>query len=70
MNRFEYLNYELAVVLSFVGVKMLISRFTRIPVQYALGVVVVVLALSIAVSIAFPRTKGGGSTSEPTAEKE
>lgn len=54
MNKFEYLNYGLAAVLVFVGVKMLISRFAHIPVQYALGVVVAVLAVSIVLSIAFP----------------
>ncbi len=55
MNRFEYLNYGLAAVLVFVGVKMLLSQFAHIPVQYALGVVVAVLTVSIILSILFPR---------------
>jgi TerC family integral membrane protein len=41
---FEYLNHGLAVVLGFVGVKMLISHWYEIPVAVTLIVVVVVLA--------------------------
>ncbi|HXS09390.1 MAG TPA: TerC/Alx family metal homeostasis membrane protein, partial [Candidatus Krumholzibacteria bacterium] len=41
---FEYLNHGLAIVLGFVGVKMLISHWYELPVYVTLIVVVVVLA--------------------------
>jgi len=40
---FEYLNHGLAVILGFVGFKMLISHWVEIPVQATLTVVLVVL---------------------------
>jgi tellurite resistance protein TerC len=40
----EYLNHGLAVILGFVGFKMLVSRWVEIPVQATLTVVVVVLS--------------------------
>jgi tellurite resistance protein TerC len=55
INLFKYLNYGLAAVLVFVGVKMLISKFVHIPVQYALGVVAGVIAISILASIIFSK---------------
>ncbi|MBK7965674.1 MAG: TerC family protein [Bacteroidetes bacterium] len=50
MDLFKYLKYGLAIILSFVGVKMLISKFYHIPVEWALFVVVMVLAVSILLS--------------------
>lgn len=50
MDLFNYLKYGLAVILSFVGIKMLISKFYHIPVEWALFVVVMVLAISILLS--------------------
>lgn len=54
MRLFAYLNYGLSFILVFVGVKMLLSDFIKIPVGIALSVVGGVLALSIALSIIFP----------------
>ncbi len=70
MNRFEYLSYGLAVVLVFVGVKMLTSPFIHIPVQYALGVVVAVLAPSVLLSIVLSGKSGQFETSRPTGKKK
>ena len=50
MDLFKYLKYGLAIILSFVGIKMLISKFYHIPVEWALFVVVMVLAVSILLS--------------------
>jgi tellurite resistance protein TerC len=47
---FEYLNHGLAVILGFVGIKMLISHWVEIPVQAALTVVLVVLASTMITS--------------------
>lgn len=55
MELSHFLNIGLAVILSFVGVKMLVSRFYEIPVSIALGVVAVTLMLTIAASIYFPK---------------
>jgi len=54
MDVFHLLNYGLAVVLSFIGVKMLISPWYDIPIGWALAVVACVLALSVGLSWAFP----------------
>jgi tellurite resistance protein TerC len=55
MDLFHYLNYGLAAILVFVGVKMLISDYYKIPVAGALGFIVLVLATSIVASIMFPK---------------
>jgi len=54
MKIFRFLNYGLAVILSFVGVKMLISGFYEISTSISLLVICVVLTLSVLVSIFFP----------------
>ena len=54
MDLFRYLHYGLSVVLIFVGVKMLVSHYYRIPTIIALGTVVVVLGISIALSLLIP----------------
>lgn len=54
MELFHYLRYGLAFILSFVGVKMLVSKLFHIPIGVALGVIAVVLAFSIFASIKWP----------------
>jgi tellurite resistance protein TerC len=44
------------VVLSFVGLKMLISGKYHIPIVASLGVVVAVLVFSVVASLLFPKT--------------
>lgn len=51
MESFYLLHYGLAIILAFIGVKMLWANYFEIPTAYALGVVVVVLAGSIALSV-------------------
>ena len=55
MEVFHYLHYGLSVVLIFIGAKMLVSHYYQIPTAIALGVVGGVLAVSVAVSLVFPR---------------
>ena len=50
-GRFHLLSHGLAVILMFIGVKMLIIDFYKIPVFLALGVVVGLLVLSILASL-------------------
>ena len=49
--RFHLLKYGLAVVLMFVGTKMLIVDWFKIPVAVSLGVVVSILGISVLVSL-------------------
>jgi len=55
MELFHFLHYGLAVILSFIGVKMLISNYVAIPTSIALGVVGIVLAISVGASMLFPK---------------
>ena len=57
MRLFHYLRYGLVVVLIFVGVKMLIAAFYKIPTEIALGAVVGVLLISVIASIIWPRNE-------------
>lgn len=50
-NKFHLLNYGLAVILVFIGVKMCVVDFYKIPVLVSLGVVVGILALTMLLSI-------------------
>ena len=50
-ERFHLLKYGLAVVLMFVGTKMLIVDWFKIPVAVALGVIITVLGTSMMLSL-------------------
>ena len=56
-GKFPYLKYGISVILFFVGVKMLLSHTVKIPVPVSLGVIVCILALSIAASKVWPSQK-------------
>jgi tellurite resistance protein TerC len=58
-NRFRFLQQGLAVVLAFVGVKMLISEAYHLPTYVSLGVIAVVLTVAIVASAKFPPPPGG-----------
>jgi tellurite resistance protein TerC len=51
MDKFEYLKYGLAAVLIFVGIKMVIVDFYKIPVAVSLGVVAAILTISVLASL-------------------
>jgi tellurite resistance protein TerC len=53
--RFSYLQQGLAIILAFVGVKMIISRWYHIPTPISLLVIVLVLAASISFSLQHTR---------------
>lgn len=55
MELFHYLHYGLAVILTFIGIKMLISNFVHMPTAIALGVVAGVLAISVGASLIWPK---------------
>ena len=54
MKIFRFLHYGLAVILVFVGVKMILGDHVEIPVTITLATVAAVLLVSIAGSLAFP----------------
>jgi tellurite resistance protein TerC len=55
MQLFHHLHYGLSATLVFVGGKMLIADFYKIPIGIALAVVACILVLSVAASIIHPR---------------
>jgi tellurite resistance protein TerC len=55
MKLFHYLNYGLAVVLIFIGAKMLLSVKYNIPTWATLVVIAMVLGLSVVASVMFPK---------------
>lgn len=58
IHKFVYLRYGLALVLSFVGTKMLVEALhVHIPTTISLGVIVTTLGLSIAFSLLSPKAK-------------
>lgn len=57
-NRFRYLQQGLAVVLAFVGIKMLISEQYHVPTAISLGVIAVVLGVAIGLSVKRPAPEG------------
>jgi len=59
-NKFHLLNYGLAAILVFIGTKMVIVDFYKIPVLFSLGVVVGILVLTMVISVrtAKPAAKG------------
>ncbi len=56
---FHYLKIGLAVILTFVGVKMLIHHYYDMPTSVALGFIAAVLFLSITASKIWPKTEKG-----------
>ncbi len=57
MQLFHYLKYALAIILGFIGIKMLVHDFYKISIEISLGVVFVLLTLAILMSIIFPQKK-------------
>jgi tellurite resistance protein TerC len=57
VHRFYLLKYGLAVILVFVGVKMLLEHFLHVPILISLGIIVTVLASSIAASLIWPKVQ-------------
>jgi tellurite resistance protein TerC len=51
-DRFHLLGYGLATIVTFVGIKMLIMDFYKIPIPWMLGTVAAILAISIVASLA------------------
>src|SRR5213079_946509 len=59
MKRFIYLRTGLALVLGFVGIKMILVDYFPLPRAVSLGIIVLILAVTIAISMA--KTKNDGA---------
>ena len=59
MDRFVYLRTGLALVLGFVGIKMIVADYVALPRSLSLGVIVLILAVTIGISMA--KTKNHGA---------
>jgi tellurite resistance protein TerC len=66
LQRFEYLSWGLAIVLGFVGVKMLLSKVIHIPIYVSLSVIVVAVGGAVLVSLWMTR----GGTQPPRARTD
>ncbi len=58
-DRFHLLPYGLAVILIFIGIKMVIIDLYKIPVLVSLGMVIAILAITIALSLMNPPKQMG-----------
>lgn len=54
MPLFHFLKYGLAVILSFVGIKMIIEPFFEVPIEFALGFIIATIIASTIASIFLP----------------
>jgi tellurite resistance protein TerC len=65
IDKFHYLKYGLAVVLLFVGTKMVIVEWYKVPVLLSLGIIAGILAISVIASLlsSRPLEKSGDRTS-------
>jgi len=57
MKLFRYLNIGLAVILVFVGFKMISTHFVTVPIHVSLGIIGTVLAASIVASVLIPAAR-------------
>jgi len=68
-ERFHLLSYGLAIVLVFIGTKMLLLDVYKIPVTWSLGFTVLVLALTMILSLRLP-PRGKAQSAYPFAAKD
>ena len=66
MDRFIYLKIGLAVVLAFIGAKMILREILYIPVPISLAVIVTTLTITILISLQATRRRGAASRRDST----
>jgi tellurite resistance protein TerC len=64
MVKFHYLKVGLSLILGFVGIKMLIAGFFKIPIMLSLGVIASVLIISVVASLMRERRLGQAADPE------
>ena len=68
-EKFHLLTFGLAIVLVFIGVKMLLIDLYKIPIAWSLGFTVVTLAISMLLSLRIPPKKGTVGSAFPFEPK-
>jgi tellurite resistance protein TerC len=63
-DRFHLLKYGLAIVLVFIGGKMLAAPWFHLPIQWSLSIVAGIIVISVAASLALTQGKPGGADAE------
>jgi tellurite resistance protein TerC len=66
IEKFYLLKYGLAVILTFVGVKMIAEHWVHVPIHVSLGVILGVLIISIVASLIWPQDKTPDEPTEST----
>ncbi|MDX3894612.1 TerC family protein [Pusillimonas sp.] len=68
-ERFHLLSYGLAVILVFIGAKMLLIDIYKIPIAWSLGFTVTALLVAMALSLKIPAKPGASGTAFPFKPK-
>jgi tellurite resistance protein TerC len=68
IRRFEYLNVGLVFILAYVGVKMMIVDWVKIPIWVSLSAIVLILGASVLFSLWMPRAGKPESAPQPAEE--
>ncbi len=61
VDRFAYLNYGLAILLVFIGVKLLLADVVELPITVSLGVIALTIGASMAHSLIVSRRREGNA---------
>ena len=69
-ERFHLLSYGLAIVLVFIGTKMLLIDLYKIPIAWSLGFTVLTLAVTMVLSLRIPAKPGHVGTAFPFKPKD
>ena len=69
-EKFHLLSYGLAIVLVFIGVKMLLIDIYKIPIVWSLGFTVTTLAVTMLLSLRIPAEPGESGSAFPFEPKE
>ncbi len=67
LSKFRFLQYGLAVVLAFIGAKMLVVKWYHVPIGLSLGVIAGLLGGSIVISLLVPPKEGPAAEHDPAA---
>jgi tellurite resistance protein TerC len=60
LQRFHLLHYGLSALLVFIGLKMVLSDFIKVPIVLSLSVIAFILVVSVLASVVFPKREGRG----------
>ena len=69
MHKFEYLKIGLALVLAFVGAKMVLTDIYKIPIGVSLGVVAALIVGSVILSLLRPHKRAQRDSADIHPEK-